>query len=158
MDIHKQNSNWIICTVNGGSAKDEAGEVSEQSNYKWGTLHRDLNQTLQVILSPMALMDYLLSLKCFFILWLSKVCSVQIDGHTMETVRGFNFLGSKITADGEGSHEIKRHFLLRKRKAMTNLDSILKSRDITLPTKTCLFKLSFFSSHVWMWEMGYKES
>ena len=74
----------------------------------------------------------------------------QIDGETMETMTDFNFLGSKITADGEGSHEIKRHFLLRKRKAMTNLDSILKSRDITLPTKTCLFKLSFFSSHVWM--------
>ena len=60
--------------------------------------------------------------------------SWQIDGETMETVRDFIFLGYKITADGEYSHEIKRHLLLR-RKVMTNLDSILKSRDITLPKK-----------------------
>ena len=62
----------------------------------------------------------------------------------METVRDFNFLGSKITADGEGSHEIKRHFLLRKRKAMTNLDSILKSRAITLLTKVHIVKTVVF--------------
>ena len=60
--------------------------------------------------------------------------SWQIDGETMETVRDFIFLGSKITADGDCSHDIKRHLLLG-RKVMTNLDSILKSRDITLPTK-----------------------
>ena len=59
----------------------------------------------------------------------------QIDGETMERVRDFIFLGSKITADGDCSHEIKRHLLLG-RKAMTNLDSIFKSRDITLPTKS----------------------
>ena len=63
----------------------------------------------------------------------------QIDGKTMETVTDFIFLGSEITADGDGSHEIKRHLLLG-RKAMINLDSILKSRDITLPTKVCLVK------------------
>ena len=62
------------------------------------------------------------------------IISWQIDGETMETVRDFIFLESKITADGDCSHEIKRHLLLE-RKAMTNLDSILKSRDITLPTK-----------------------
>ena len=62
---------------------------------------------------------------------------------TMETVRDFIFLGSKITGDGECSHEIKRHLLLG-RKAMTNLDSILKSRDITLPTKVCLVKALVF--------------
>ena len=62
------------------------------------------------------------------------ITSWQITGKTMETVRGFIFLGSKITADGDCSHEIKRHLLLR-RKAMTNLDSILNSRDIILPTK-----------------------
>ena len=61
----------------------------------------------------------------------------------METVRDFIFLGSKITADGDYSHEIKRHFLLG-RKAMTNLDSILKSRDITLPTKVHLVKAMVF--------------
>ena len=62
------------------------------------------------------------------------ITSWQIDGETMETVTDFIFLGSKITAEGECSHEIKRHLFLG-RKAMTNLDSILKSRDITLPTK-----------------------
>ena len=68
----------------------------------------------------------------------------------METVTDFIFLGSKITADGECNHEIKRHLFLG-RKVMTNLDSILKTRDITLPTKIHLVKaMVFFSSHVWM--------
>ena len=67
------------------------------------------------------------------------ITSWQIDRETMETVRAFIFLGSKITADGDCSHEIKRR-LLRGRKAMANLDSILKHRDITLPTKVCLVK------------------
>ena len=71
------------------------------------------------------------------------VTSWQIDGETMGTVRDFIFLGSKITADGDCSHEIKRHLLLG-RKAMTNLDSILKNRDITLPTKVCLVKTRVF--------------
>ena len=75
------------------------------------------------------------------------ITSWEIDGETVETVTEFLFLGSKITADGECSHEIKRPLLLG-RKAMTNLDSVLKSRDITLPTKICIW---FFSgSHVWM--------
>ena len=73
--------------------------------------------------------------------------SWQIDGETVETVADFIPLGSKITADGDFSHEIKRCLLLE-RKAMTNLDSILKSRDITLPTKGCLVKDRFSSSHV----------
>ena len=68
------------------------------------------------------------------------ITSWQIDGETMETVTEFNFLGSKIIADGDCSHEIKRCFLLG-RKVMTNLDSILKSRDITLPTKIHLVKV-----------------
>ena len=71
------------------------------------------------------------------------VTSWQIDGETMETVTDFVFLGSKITADGDCSHEIKRRLLLG-RKAMTNLNSILKSRDITLPTKVRLVKAMFF--------------
>ena len=69
--------------------------------------------------------------------------SWQIDGETLETVRDFILGGSKITADGNCSHEIKRHLLLR-RKAMTNLDSILKSRDITLLTTVCLVKAMVF--------------
>ena len=71
------------------------------------------------------------------------ITSWQIDGETMETVTDFIFLGSKITADGDCSHEIKIHLLLG-RKAMTNLDSIFKSRDITLPTKICLVKAMIF--------------
>ena len=70
------------------------------------------------------------------------ITSWQINGKTMETVRDF-FLDSKITADGDCSHEIKRPLLLG-RKVMSNLDSILKSRDITLPTKVCLIKVMFF--------------
>ena len=73
----------------------------------------------------------------------SPITSWQMDGETVETVTDFIFLGSKITADGDCSHEIKRHLLLG-RKAMTNLDSILKSRDITLPTKVCRVKTMFF--------------
>ena len=72
------------------------------------------------------------------------ITSWQIDGQTMETVTDFIFLGSKITADSDCIHEIKRHLLLE-RKAMKNLDSILKSRDITLPTKICLVKAMVFS-------------
>ena len=71
------------------------------------------------------------------------ISSCQIDGETVETVTDFIFLDSKITADGDCSHEIKRHLLLG-RKAMTNLDSILKSRDITLTTKVCLVKALIF--------------
>ena len=71
------------------------------------------------------------------------ITSWQIDGETMETVRDFTFLGSKITVDGDCSHEIKRCLLLG-RKAMTNLDSMLKSRDITLPSQICVVKTMVF--------------
>ena len=71
------------------------------------------------------------------------ITSWEIDGETVETVADFIFLGSKITADGDCSHEIKRHLLLG-RKVITNLDSILKSRDITLPTKISLVKVMVF--------------
>ena len=78
------------------------------------------------------------------------ITSQEIDGETVESVSDFIFLGSKITADGDFSHEIKRHLLLG-RKVMTNLDSIFKSRDIILPTKVCLSQgYGFSSSHVWM--------
>ena len=88
----------------------------------------------------------------------SPITSWQIDGATVETVSDFIFLGSKITADCDSNHEIKRHLLLG-RKVITNLDSILKSRDITLPTKVCLSQdYGFSSGHVWMWELDYKES
>jgi len=78
------------------------------------------------------------------------ITSWQIDGETMGTVKDFILGGSKITVDGDCSHEIKRRLLLG-RNVMTNLGSILKSKDITLPTKICLLKAMVFSSgHVWM--------
>ena len=83
-----------------------------------------------------------------------SITSWQIDGETMETVTDFIFLGSKITADGDCSHEIKRCLLLG-RKVMTNLDSTLKSRDITLPTKVRLVKAMVFL--VWMRELDCEE-
>ena len=80
----------------------------------------------------------------------SPITSWEIDGEIVETVSDFIFGGSKITADGDCSHEIKRRLLLG-RKVMTNLNSILKSRDITLPTKISLVKaLGFSSGHLWM--------
>ena len=86
------------------------------------------------------------------------ITSWQIDGETVETVTDFNFLGSKTTADGDCSHEIKRCLLLG-RKMMTNLDSILKSRDITLPTKICLVKAMIFPVVLYGCEqLDYKES
>ena len=78
------------------------------------------------------------------------ITSWQIDGATMETVTGFIFLGSKITEDGDCSHEIKRCLPLG-RKAMTNLDSILKSRDIILPTEVCLVKAMAFPVVMFGW-------
>ena len=85
------------------------------------------------------------------------ITSWQIDGETMETVTDFIFWGSKITADGDFSHEIKRRLFLG-RKAMTNLDSMLKSRDITLPPKVCLVKAMVFPVIMYGCELGYKES
>ena len=81
------------------------------------------------------------------------ITSCQTDGETVETVANFILGGSKITADGDCSHEIKKHLLVR-RKVMTNLDSILKSRDTALSAKVHLVK----AGHVWMWELDYKES
>ena len=82
-----------------------------------------------------------------------RITSWEIDEETMETVRDFTFLGSKITADGDCSHETKRHLLLGK-KAMTNLDSMFKSRDITLPTKvhlvrTMVFPIAMYGCESW---------
>ena len=85
----------------------------------------------------------------------SPITSWQIDGETVETVTDFVLGGSKITADGDRSHEIKRHLLLG-RKAMTNLDSILKSRDIADKGPSSQ-SYGFSSSHVWMWELDHKE-
>ena len=87
--------------------------------------------------------DLKLNIQKMKIMSSSPITSWQIDGETVETMTDFIFLGSKITADGDCSHEIKRHLFLG-RKVMTNLDSILKSRDITLPTKVHLVKVMVF--------------
>ena len=87
----------------------------------------------------------------------SPITSWQIAGETMETVTDFIFLGSKITADGDWSHEIKRCLLLQ-RKAMRNLDSILKSRHYFANTGPSSQSYAFSSSHVWMWEQDHKEN
>ena len=87
----------------------------------------------------------------------SPIASWEIDGETMETVTDFIFLGSKVTADVDCSHEIRRCLLLG-RKAMTNLDSILKSRDITMPTKVRLVKAMVFPAVIYeLWELDHKE-
>ena len=85
------------------------------------------------------------------------ITSWEIDGETVETVSDFVFVSSKITADGDCSHEIKRRLLLG-RKFTTNLDSILKSRDTTLPTKVHLVKFMVFPGHVWLLKLDCEES
>ena len=85
------------------------------------------------------------------------ITSRQIDGETMETMIDYIFLGSKITADGDCSHEINRHLLLG-RKAMTNLDNILKSRHYLADKGPYSKSYGFSSSQVWMWELDHKES
>ena len=87
----------------------------------------------------------------------SPITSWQLDGETMEAMRDFIFLGSKITSDGDCSHEIKRHLLLG-RKVMTNLNSILKQRHYFVNKGPSSQGYGFSSSHVWMWELDYKES
>ena len=98
-----------------------------------------------------------LNIKKMKIMTSGPITSWQIDGETMETVTDFIFWGSKVTADGDFSHEIKRCFLLG-RKAMTNLDSILKSRGITLPTKVHLVKAMVLPVVMYGCESDYKES
>ena len=104
-----------------------------------------LNWQLTVLLYyPNPKVSLKLSIQKMKIMASGPITSWEIDGETVETVADFNFLGSKITADGDCSHEITRRLLLG-RKGMTNLDSILKSRDITLPTNVCLVKAMVFS-------------
>ena len=100
---------------------------------------KELKKLLMTVKEESEKVDLKLNIQKIKIMESGPITSWQMDGETMETVRDFIFLGSKITADGDCSHEIKRYLLLG-RKAMTNLDSILKSRDITLPTKVRLVK------------------
>ena len=103
----------------------------------------ELKSLLMIVKEESEKVGLMLNIQKTKIMASGPITSWQIDRETMEMVRYFIFLGSKITADGDYSHEIKRHFLLG-RKAITNLDSILKSRDITLPTKVHLVKAMVF--------------
>ena len=103
----------------------------------------DLKSLLMQVKEESEKTDLKVNIQKMEIMASGPITSWQIDGETMETVTDFIFLGSKITADGDCSHDIKRH-LLRGIKAMTNLDSILKSRNITLPTKVHLVKAMVF--------------
>ena len=103
----------------------------------------ELKNLLMKVKEETEKVDLKLSIQKTKIMASGPITSWQMDGETVEPVADLIFLGSKITADGDCSHEIKRRLLLV-RKVMTNLDSILKSRDITLPTKLCLVKLWFF--------------
>ena len=103
----------------------------------------ELNSLLMKVKEESEKVDLKLDIQKTKIMASSPITSWQIDGETLETVTDFIFLDSKITADGDCSHEFKRHLLLG-RKVMTNLDSILKSRDITLPTKVHLVKAVVF--------------
>jgi len=126
--------------------------------YTWNW-HNFVNQRLLIkVKEETEKLSLKLNIRKTNIMASGPITSRQIDGETMETVRDFISLGSKITADGDCSHEIKRRLLLGG-KAMTNLESILKSRDITLLTKVHLVKsYGFSSSQVWMWELDYKQS
>ena len=104
----------------------------------------ELKSLLMKVKKGSVKVDLKLNIQKIKIMVSSPITSWQIDGETMETVTDFIFGRPQITRDGDCSHEIKRHLLLG-RNAITNLDSILKSRDITLPTKFCLVKTMFFS-------------
>ena len=115
-----------------------AGDITLMAESK-----EELKNVFMMVKEESEKADLKLSIQKTKIMASSPITLWHVDGETMETVKDFLFLGSKITADGDRSHEIKRHLLLG-RKAMTNPDSILKSRDITLPTKVHLVKATVF--------------
>ena len=115
----------------------------------WQKTKKELKSLLMKVKEESEQVGLKLNIQKTKIMASGSITSWQIDGVTVETVIDFIFLGSKTTADGDCSHEIKRLLLLG-RKVMTNLDSMLKSRDITLPTKVRPVKAVFSSSRVWM--------
>ena len=132
---HKLESRWL-------------GEISitsdkQRTHSLWQKNEEELKSLLMIVKEQSEKIDFKLNIQKVKIMASGPITSWQVDRETMETMTGFIFLGSKITADCDCSHEIKRHLLLG-RKAMTNLDSILKSRDITFPTKVHLVKAVAF--------------
>ena len=124
------------------------GEISITSDMQmtpplWQKVKKELKSLLMKVKEESERVGFKLNIQKTKIMASSPITSWEIDGETVETVSDYFWGGSKITADGDCSHEIKRHLLLG-RKAMNNLDSILKSRDITLPTKVCLVKAMVF--------------
>ena len=119
------------------------GEISVTSDMQMSESEEELKSLLMKVNEESEKVDLKLNIQKTKIIASSPITSWQIDGETMETVTDFILEGSKITANDDCSHEIKRGLLLE-RKAMTNLDSILKSRDITLPTKVHLVKAMVF--------------
>ena len=117
----------------------------------------ELKSLLMKVKEESEKVDLKLNIRKTKIMASGPITSWQIDGETMETVTDFIFLDSKIPADGDCSHEIKRHLLFG-RKVMTNLDSILKSRHYFVNKGLSNQGYGFSSSHVWMWELDYKES
>ena len=128
------------------------GEIINNFRYADDTTlmseNRELKSLLMKVKEESEKAGLKLSIQNTKIIATGLMTSWQIHGETTETVSDFMLGGSKITADGDYSHEIKRRLLLG-RKTMTNQDSILKSRDITLPTKVCIVKADFSSRHVW---------
>ena len=126
------------------------GEISITLDMQMTPSEEELKSLLMKVQEESEKVGLKLNIQKMKIMASSPITSRQIDGETMEATRDFIFLGSKITADGDCSHEIKRHLLLG-RKAVTTLDSLSKSRGISLRTKVCLVKaMVFASSHVWM--------
>ena len=123
----------------------------------WAESKEELKSLLMNVKEESEKAGLKLSIKKTKIMASSPITSWQIDGETMETVADFIFLGSRITANGDFSHEIKRHLLFG-RKVMTNLDSILKSRDTTLPTQVHLIKTVVFPVLMYVSELDCKES
>ena len=114
--------------------------------------HEELKSLLMKVKEESEKPGLTLNIPTMKIMVSGPITSWQTDGETVETVTDFIFLGSKIIADVDSSHEIKRCWLLG-RKVMTNLDSILKNRDIILPTKVCLVKAIFFPIFMYGWEI-----
>ena len=163
-NVEWKSSYYKVLIIRSTSISRLPGEISITLDIRYAddtTLMAESEEELKILLMKVKVESEKVGLKLNIqktkIMAFGPITSWQIDGETVETVADFIFLGFKITADGDCSHEIKRCLLLG-RKVMTNLDSIFKSRDITLPTKGPSSQgCGFSSGHVWMWELD-KES
>ena len=146
-----------IKTVSGRNINNLRYADDTTSLFSWAKSEEELKSLLMKVKEESEEVGLKLNIQKTKIMASVPITSWQIDGETMEMVRDFILGGSKITADGDCSHEIKRSLLLG-RKAMTNLDRMLKNRDITLPTKVHLVKAMLFPVVMYGCELDYKES